>query len=105
MVTNVNHVELKRAMEEKKLIRTYRDANGVDALTDPIPVWKLEQLMRAFGQVSVLEKELAELKDELRETSDEATKYKLLYSQVSQENNCLSERLARIDDEFLFGGN
>lgn len=104
MVTNVNHVELKRAMEEKKLIRTYRDANGVDALTDPIPVWKLEQLMRAFGQVSVLEKELAKVKDELRETRDEATKYKILYSQVSHENSCLSERLARIDDEFLFGG-
>ncbi len=104
MISNVDHAELKRAMEERKLIRTYRDTNGVDALTDPIPVWKLEQLMRAFGQVSVLEKELAELKDELRETRDEATKYKLLYSQASQENSCLSERLARIDDEFLFGG-
>lgn len=105
MISNVDHTELKRAMEERKLIRTYRDTNGVDALTDPIPVWKLEQLMRAFGQVSVLEKELAELKDELRETRDEATKYKLLFSQASQENSCLSERLARIDDEFLFGGN
>lgn len=105
MISNVDHTELKRAMEERKLIRTYRDTNGVDALTDPIPVWKLEQLMRAFGQVSVLEKELAELKDELRETRDEATKYKLLYSQLSQENSCLSERLARIDEEFLFGGN
>ncbi len=103
MISNVDHMELKRAMEERKLIRTYRDTNGVDALTDPIPVWKLEQLMRAFGQVSVLEKELAEAKDELQKTRDEATRYKLLYSQVSQENANLSERLARLDDDFLFG--
>lgn len=100
-MTNVERTELKKAMDEKKLIRTYKDSNGVDAMTDPIPVWKLEQLMVAFGQVSVLEKQVAELKDELKAATDDLNLYKSMQTQAEAENAKLREQLQRLDDERL----
>lgn len=93
-MTNVERTELKKAMEEKKLIRTYKNPDGSDAMTDPIPVWKLEQLMTAFAKVDILEKQIAELKDELKATRDEACLY-------AAENTKLRDQLQRIDDERL----
>ena len=93
-MTNLERTELKKAMEEKKLIRTYKNPDGTDAMTDPIPVWKFEQLMTAFAKVDILEKQVAELKDELKSTRDEACLYRA-------ENTKLKGQLQRIDDERL----
>lgn len=101
-MTEQTRIELKKAMEEKKLIQTYRDANGIDALTDPIPVWKLEQLMRAFGQVDILEKQVSELKDELRAANDELSMYKNLYSQSEAEKKSLEEENLKMHDDCIY---
>lgn len=93
-MTNLERIELKKAMEEKKLIRTYKNPDGTDAVTDPIPVWKLEQLMTAFAKVDILEKQVAELKDELKAARDEACLYRA-------ENTKLKGQLQRFDDERL----
>lgn len=93
-MTNLERAELKKAMEEKKLIRTYKNPDGSDAMTDPIPVWKFEQLMTAFAKVDILEKQIAEMKDELKETRDKACLY-------AAENAKLKDQLQRIDDERL----
>lgn len=101
-MTEKTRIELKKAMEEKKLIQTYRDANGVDAQTDPIPVWKLEQLMRAYGQVDILERQLSELKDELKEARDELSMYKNLYSQSEVEKKTLEKENLKMYDDHIY---
>lgn len=101
-MTEKTRIELKKAMEEKKLIQTYRDVNGVDAQTDPIPVWKLEQLMRAYGQVDILERQLSELKDELREAKDELSMYKNLYNQSEVEKKALEEENLKMHDAHIY---
>lgn len=56
--------ELKDAANTERLINQYKDPEGNDPMTQPIPAWLLDKLAADSGRVEVLMNQLIEAKQE-----------------------------------------
>ncbi len=57
--------ELKDAANTERLINQYKDPEGNDPMTQPIPAWLFDKLAADSGKVEVLMNQLIESKQEL----------------------------------------